>query len=173
MKKILLAVLMLTLALSAVTQAQDAPPNRPENMGVSDFDTFKNNSFDILDESTKLKTEATRIDTDVKSYSAGLASVSVDKLKADLKAIRQVGRSSKELSTRIGSLDEQGKELLASAKSVKPMTKSPAATNNTNKSIKGLDVSRKNLNEVTELVSTNTKFLTDELIKRGETVEED
>lgn len=173
MKKILLAVLMLTLTLPGLTQTQDAPPKRPENMGVSDFDTFKNNSFDILDESTKLKTEATRIDTDVKSYSAGLASVSVDKLKADLKAIRQVGQSSKELSTRIGSLDEQGKELLASAKSVKPMTKSPAATNNTNKSIKGLDVSRKNLDQVTELVSTNTKLLTDELKKRGETVEED
>lgn len=173
MKKILFAVLMLTLALPALTQAQDAPPKRPENMGVADFDSFKNNSFDILDESTKLKTEATRIDTDVKSYSAGLASVSVDKLKADLKAIRQVGQSSKELSTRIGSLDEQGKELLVSAKSVKPMTKSPAATNNTNKSIKGLDVSRKNLDQVTELVSTNTKLLTDELKKRGETVEED
>lgn len=175
MKKFIYFLFVLAVvAAPQFTQAQDdKAPKRPENIGVSDFDTFKNSSFDIYDESGKLKTEATRLDTDVKSYSAGLAAVSVDKLKADLKAIKTVGRSSKELTEKIGSLDEQGKQLLSNAKNVTPKMKSPQATSNTNKSIKGLDASKKNLEAVGTLVSTNTKLLTDELKKRGETVEED
>lgn len=176
MKKYCYSLLILAaIVLPGLVLGQDAEktPKRPENIGVSDFDSFKNNSFDILDESTNLKTDATRIDTDVKSYSAGLASVSVEKLKADYKALRDIGKSSKELTARIGTLDDQGKQLLESAKSVKPMTKSPAATNNTNKSVKGLDTSKKNLEVVASLVQTNTALLADELKKRGEAVEED
>jgi hypothetical protein len=174
MKKYFFSLLVLTvLAIPATLIAQGDAPKRPDNIGVSDFDSFKNNSFDIMDESSKLKTDATKIDTDVKGYAGGLAGVSVEKMKSDLKAIRGIGKSSKELSTRIGSLNEQSKQMLSSAKSVKPMTKSPQATNNTNKSIKGLDASKKNLEGVSALVETNTKLLTDELKKRGETVEEE
>lgn len=175
MKKFIYFLFVLAvIAAPQFTQAQDdKTPKRPENIGVSDFDVFKNSSFDILDESTKLKTEATRLDTDVKSYSAGLSAVSVDKLKADFKAVRTVGKSSKELTDRIGSLDEEGKQLLTNAKNVNPRTKSPAATKNTNSSIKGLDASKKNLETVSTLVSTNTKLLGDELKKRGETVDLD
>ncbi len=166
--------LVASIATPQILSAQDeTKAKRPENIGVSDFDSFKNNSFDILDESANLKTDAARIDTDVKSYAGGLASVSVEKLKADFSALKGIGKSSKELTTRIGTLDEQGKQLLASAKSVKPMTKSPQATGNTNKSIKGLDSSRKNLDGITAIVQENTKLLADELKKRGETVEED
>ena len=43
-------------------------PKRPENIDVSDFDSFKNNAFDILDQSIELKTDATKVDTDVKAY---------------------------------------------------------------------------------------------------------
>jgi len=173
MKKYFFLLVALVALLPASVFAQGDAPKRPENMGVSDFDSFKNNSFDILDESTKLKTDATKLDTDVKSYSAGLASVTVEKLKTDLKALKGISKSSKELTTRISDLDEQGKQMLASAKSVKPMTKSPQATGNTNKSIKGLEASRKNLDGVTAIVQENTKLLTDELKRRGETVEED
>jgi uncharacterized protein (DUF3084 family) len=173
MKKYFFLLVAFVALLPISVLAQDDAPKRPENMGVSDFDSFKNNSFDILDESTKLKTDATKLDTDVKSYSAGLAGVTVEKLKTDLKALRGISKSSKELTTRISGLDEQGKQMLASAKSVKPMTKSPQATGNTNKSIKGLEASRKNLDGVTTIVQENTKLLTDELKRRGETVEED
>ncbi|MFZ2907353.1 MAG: hypothetical protein WAZ98_14210 [Cyclobacteriaceae bacterium] len=166
--------LFLAFVLPAVLFAQDdKTPKRPENMGVSDFDTFKNNSFDILDESAKLKTDATRLDTDVKSYAAGLASVSVEKLKADFKAFRGIGKSTNELTGRIEDLREQSKALLESAKSLKPMTKSPQATGNTNKSVKGLDASKKNLDTVATLVTDNTKLLSEELKRRGESVEEE
>jgi hypothetical protein len=168
-----LLTLLTVLALPGLLFAQDEAPKRPENMGVSDFDVFKNNSFDILDESAKLKADAARLDTDVKSYSAGLAAVSVEKLKADYKAFRGIGKSSKELSTRITDLNGQSKALLDQAKSLKPMTKSPQATGNTNKSVKGLDASKKNLESVAGLVDGNVKLLADELKKRGESIDED
>lgn len=175
MKKFIYFLFVLAVvAAPQFTQAQDdKTPKRPENIDVSDFDTFKNSSFDILDESVKLKTDATRVDTDVKAYAATLSNANLEKLKADFASLRQISKSSKELSAKIGDLDSQGKALLSSAKNVNPRTKSPAATKLTNTSIKGLDASKKNLEVVSGLVTTNTKILADELKKRGETIEED
>lgn len=175
MKKIIYFLFVLAvIAAPQFTQAQDdKAPKRPENIDVSDFDTFKNSSFDILDESTKLKTDATKVDTDVKAYAASISSANLEKLKGDYASLRRIGKSSKELTAKIGDLDTQGKALLTSAKNVSPRTKSPVATKNTNTSIKGLDASKKNLAVVGDLVTTNSKLLADELKKRGETVEED
>jgi len=173
MKKCYYLLIVLTLILPGSIVAQDEAPKRPENMGVSDFDSFKNNSFDILDESTKLKTDATRIDGEVKNYAATISSMTLDKLKTDYKALKGIAESSKALTAKIGDLDNQGKDLLASAKNVQPKIKSPQATKNTNSSIKGLDSSKKNLEVVSSLVQTNTKLLAEELKKRGEVVEED
>ena len=175
MKKLIYFLFVLTvIAAPQLTQAQDEkPPKRPDNVGAADFDTFKNSSFDILDQSAKLKTDATKIDTDVKAYAATLSNASLDKLKADFAAIKGVSKSSKELSEKIGALDEQGKSLLASAKDFSPKMKAPAVTSQTKKSISGLDFSKKNLESVSALVTTNTKLLSDELKKRGVAVEED
>jgi len=153
-------------------QAQDADkiPKRPENMGVSDFDGFKNNSFDILDESTKLKTDATRIDSEIKG--GALASVSVEKLKQDYKALKGISSSSQALTEKITQLNDQGKEMLENAKNVTPKVKAPQATSNTNKSIKGLEAARKNLDATGSLVQNNVKLLTEELKSRGEVIEE-
>jgi hypothetical protein len=174
MKKFIYFLFVLAVVAPQLTQAQDEkPPKRPDNVGASDFDTFKESSFDILDESAKLKTDATKIDTDVKAYAATISNASLEKLKADFSAIKGVSKSSKELSAKIGVLDEQGKSLLASAKDFSPKMKAPAVTNNTKKSISGLDFSKKNLDVVSGLVATNSKLLADELKKRGQTVEED
>lgn len=175
MKKFIYFLFVLAVvAIPQFTQAQDdQAPKRPENIGVSDFDTFKNSSFDILGESAKLKTDATKVDTDIKAYAATLSNASLDKLKNDYAAVRGIAKSSKELTAKIGDLDTQGKSLLSSAKTVSPRTKSPAATSLTNKSIKGLNASKTNLEAVTTLVTANSKLLADELKKRGETVEED
>jgi hypothetical protein len=175
MKKFIYFLFVLAVvAAPQFTQAQDdKTPKRPENIDVSDFDSFKNSSFDILDESAKLKTDANKVDTDVKAYATSLSNASLDKLKNDYAALRGISKSSKELTAKIGELDTQGKSLLSSAKNVNPRTKSPAATKLTNNSIKGLDASKKNLEVVGSLVSTNSKLLADELKKRGETVEED
>lgn len=175
MKKFIYFLFVLAVvAVPQFTQAQDdKTPKRPENIDVSDFDTFKNNAFDILDESAKLKTDAAKVDTDIKAYAATLSNATLEKLKEDYASLRRISKSSKELTAKIGELDTQGKSLLTSAKTVSPRTKSPAATSLTNKSIKGLDASKKNLETVTNLVTTNSKLLADELKKRGQTVEGD
>jgi hypothetical protein len=157
-------------AVSGLATAQnEAPPKRPDNIGVSDFDGFKNNSFDILDESTRLKNDATRIDNEIKG--GVLASMTVDKIRQDIKALRGISESSQALTQKLGDLDEQGKTLLSNAKNVNPRTKAPAATNNTNKSIKGLEVARKNLDATASLVKANTDLLVNELKSRGESVD--
>lgn len=171
MKKYFFLLLTWVFFVPAFAQ-DDKAPKRPDNIGVSNFDTFKNTAFDILDESTKLKTDATRIDSEVKNYAAALSGVTLDRLKTDFKALKGIGESSKALTAKIGDLDNQAKELLESAKNVSPKIKSPQATSNTNKSIKGLDSSKKNLESVATLVQDNTKLLAEELKKRGEVVEE-
>ncbi len=165
--------ILVAIVLPGLLVAQDdAKAKRPDNIGVSDFDSFKNTSFDILDESTSLKTDATRIDSEVKNYAATISTVTLDKLKTDFKALKGIGESSKALTTKIGDLDNQGKELLTSAKNVTPKTKSPQASGITNKSVKGLESARKNLDVVTTLVQDNTKLLAAELKNRGEAVED-
>lgn len=170
MKKLLTPFFTLLLvAFAGSAMAQDAP-KRPENIGISDFDSFKNNSFDILDESAKLKKDATRIDGEMKG--GVLAAVSVEKLKADHKALKGIGSSSQALTEKIGQLKEQGKQMLENAKNVNPKLKAPAATNSTNKSIKGLDSAKSNIEATTALVQNNIKLIADELKNRGEKIDE-
>jgi hypothetical protein len=168
--KIIIALFVCIFALVATVKAQtEAPPKRPDNIGISDFDGFKNNAFDILDESTRLRNDATRIDNEIKG--GVLASMTVDKIRQDIKALRGISESSQALTQKIGDLDEQGKSLMANAKNVNPKTKAPAASNNTNKSIKGLEAARKNLDATVSLVKTNTDLLVNELKSRGESVD--
>jgi hypothetical protein len=173
-KSIYLLFVLAILVAPQVSQAQDEKePKRPENIGVSDFDTFKNSSFDIFDESGQLKTDAAKVEASVKTYAATPSSATLEKLKEDYQALRGISKSSKELTDKIGSLDTEGKSLLTSAKNVSPRTKSPVATKNTNTSIKGLNAAKKNLESVSTIVTTNTKVVADELKKRGVEIEED
>jgi hypothetical protein len=170
MKKYACFVLLFVVLVYQSVSAQDDTPKRPENIGVSDFDTFKNNSFDIMDESAKLKKDATRIDSEMKG--GVLAGVSVEKLKQDYKALKGISTSSQALSDKITQLNDQGKQMLENAKNVNPKFKAPAATSSTNKSIKGLDTARKNLDATSDLVKNNISLLANELKSRGETIDE-
>ncbi|GIV37840.1 MAG: hypothetical protein KatS3mg032_2219 [Cyclobacteriaceae bacterium] len=170
MKKTLILICAAGWLLSAA--AQDQPPRRPDNIGISDFDSFKNNAFDILDESVKLKTDATRIDNDIKNAGSILTNFSVDKIRQDIRALRGIRQSSEALKEKVAGLDEEGKTLLSNAKNVNPRIKAPAATSNTNRSLQGLDYARKNLQAVADLVQNNTKILVDELKARGEDIEQ-
>lgn len=170
MKKITVILLALFCLVSIQILAQD-PVKRPENMGVSDFDTFKNTSFDSQDESIDLNKSANKLDQEIKGYAGVLSTISGPKLKEDLEALRVIHKSQKALREKLGTLDEQGKALVNKAKDVTPKLKVPQATGNTNKSIKALEATRKNLDGVSGLVSSNSKLLIDELKKRGETVQ--
>ena len=63
MKKLISVFILLGLFTSSlVVNAQD----RPKNIGVSDFDNFKNSSFDVQEESASLKEDVTQIDNEIK-----------------------------------------------------------------------------------------------------------
>jgi hypothetical protein len=156
------------LFLTTTLLAQD---KRPDNIGVGDFDSFKNSAYDSQDESLKLKTNTEKIDKEIKGYSGVLSTISGPKLREDLNALIAINKSQKELRQQLGALDDKGKSLLGSAKNVSPKLKAPAATNNTKKSITALDNTRKNLDGISGLLSADSKILIDELKKRGETVE--
>ena len=166
----LMLVLFAFVSQSVLAQEEDKTPKRPENMGVSDFDSFKNNSFDILDESAKLRKDATRIDGEMKG--GVLAGLSVEKLKTDYKALKGISTSSAALKDKISQLNEQGKQMLENAKNVTPKLKAPQATSSTNKSIKGLGAASKNLDATSDLVTTNIGLIATELKSRGEVVED-
>ena len=150
---------------------QDAP-KRPSNIDVSDFDSFKNNSFDILDQSTKANSDIKTLDKEIKNYAGVISTLKVDKLKKDFSAVMELNKFRKTLVAKIGQLDNQGKEVLNSAKSFTPKMKSMSAVSNTNKSIKGLDHSKNNLSSVASLLKEDADLLGKELKSRGETVEE-
>ena len=170
MKKTTLILLAFFCLIGTHLLAQD-PVKRPENMGISDFDSFKNTSFDSQDESINLNKNANKLDQEIKGYAGVLSTISVPKLKGDLEALRGIHKSQKALREKLSTLDEQGKALVGKAKEVTPKLKVPQATGNTNKSIKALEATRKNLDGVSGLVTSNSKLLIDELKKRGETVE--
>src|SRR5690349_3074984 len=139
------ALLTAFFFLSIAVIAQDAdkdkdkekgPPKRPENIGVGDFDSFKNSAFDSQDQSLKLKENTEKIDKEIKGYSGVLSTISGPKLRDDFNALMAINKSQKELRQQLGALDEKGKAMVSSAKDVTPKLKAPAATNNTNKSIK-------------------------------------
>ncbi len=168
MKKgyLLIALLLLPMVMLAQNDVK-----RPKNIGNSDFDTFKNNSFDVKDESATLKENVTHIDKEIKTYSGIMNTIGVDKLKKNYKALKESQSAVKNLLAKLAELDEDGKRLAENAKNVKPKMKSISATNNTNKSLKGLKIAKTDLDEVKGLLETDIKLISEELKSRGEPIE--
>ena len=63
------------------------------------------------------------------------------------------------MDERVVALTGDGNDLLKDAKSVKPVTKVKAATNNTKKSLKAVDLSKKMISELTGQVSSDIEYL--------------
>jgi hypothetical protein len=166
----LLLALLAVVLLTRVVSAQDKP-KRPGDISVSEFDTFKNTSFDIVDASHNLKNNVTTIDSEIKNYSGVINTVAPDKLKKDLAALKGSKKEAETLADRISKLADQGKEMVGKAKDVTPKMKSFDATSVTNKSIKGLDAAKGYIGEITTLVDNNVKLITEELKKRNEPIE--
>ena len=164
-------LLMLGMIItSLMVKAQD-DVKRPKNVGISDFDNFKNTSFDVREESASLNENVGKIDSEIKNYSGVINTIGVAKLKEDLAALKESKDAVKILNDKIGDLDNDGKSLMENAKKVKPKMKSMSATKNTNQSIKGLGLAKKDLKSVSEMLETDIKLLSDELKARGEPIE--
>jgi len=157
------------LFITGMTMAQDTPPERPSDISVSEFDNFKNTAFDSHGESTKLKDNVNTIDKDVKNYSGAMKAVTSGTLKKDLAALVGIKDQAASLSNKLATLDDQGKELLGNTK--KAGFKAPAAAKNTNKAISAVNGAKDNINYITNIVTTDTKLIKDELQSRGEPVE--
>lgn len=171
-KSILFVMFTCIFFLPGIMLAQDKEDvERPKDIGVSDFDNFKNTSFDIKDESATLKESVTHIDKEIKNYSGIINTIGVQKLKDDVKALYESQDAVKKLNEKIGKLDDQSKALLENAKNVSPKTKSLSATKNTDKSTKGLAIAKDDLKAVTNLLETDIKLINDELKARGEPIE--
>ena len=173
MKKSIIFLFLIGIFITpGVLNAQEKKNvERPKNVGVSDFDSFKNSSFDIKDESATLKKNITHLDNEIKKYSGLINTIGVAKLKNDLKALRESSQAIKKLTEAIAKLDDQGKSMVENAKTIKPKTKSLGAVKNTNKSIKGLDFAKADLKSVTGLLENDLKVIIDELKKRGEPID--
>ncbi|MBX2943329.1 MAG: hypothetical protein KF860_13380 [Cyclobacteriaceae bacterium] len=164
---ILLAVVM----GSAPLFAQDKAPTRPADIGESEFDNFKNSSFNILEESTKLNANLKHIDEEIKEYSGVMSTVSVEKIKGHYKALTGVKGEVETINSNIVELDNKGKDMLANASKITPKMKSLKATANTKKSAEGLDSSKSNMKSIAQMLQDDMKLLGDELKSRGEPIE--
>ncbi|MCR9250375.1 MAG: hypothetical protein NXI20_08110 [bacterium] len=169
MRKLVMPIL-LSILIPVSLMAQD-DVDRPANIGDSEFDNFKNTSFDIREESFTLRESVTKIDEEIKNYSGVMNTIGVEKLKGNFKALLDTKTAIATIVNRIGELDNQSKDLLQNAKSLKPKTKSLKATKNTNASVKGLKLAKTDLDAVKEMLSANIELLTNELKSRGEPIE--
>ena len=167
----ILLLMSLSFAGSLFAQDDKKPPKRPDNISVSDYDGFKNSSFDIMDNAIKLKQNFGTIDNEVKKYSGIINTLTVDKIRKDLGALRGIQKESTVLTQKIGQLDDLGKGLLTSAGSVTPKLKSIAASSNTKKAVQGLTHAKDNLGTVSSGLAADVTLLTDELKKRNEPIE--
>jgi hypothetical protein len=168
--RFLLPIILLLFSVPVFSQdAQEEELKRPADIKVSDYDEFKNTSFDTYDESIKLKKNVTVLDTDIKNYAGVMKSVLTPKLLQDFKALVAIKNSTETLRAKIASLDEKGKDLAANSK--KAGLKAPAAGKNTNSSVSALNKSKGHLDNVTDLLNADMKLLKDELKARGEPIE--
>lgn len=156
---------------SAPLFAQDKAPTRPGDIGESEFDNFKNSSFNVLEESTKLDANLKHIDSEIKEYSGVISTVSTDKIKGHYKALTGVKGEVETINSNIAGLDDKGKDMVANASKVTPKMKSIKATSNTKKAVEGLEFSKNNMKSITQMLQDDMKLLGDELKSRGEPIE--
>jgi hypothetical protein len=161
-------LLILVSLISSFVLAQD-PPQRPSDIKVAEYDAFKNNAFDLLNESTKLKDNLSTVDKDVKNYAGVIKTVEKGTLFKDLKSLKNIKESGESLSKKIADIDDKSKDLLANAK--KAGLKAPAATKNTKTSVTALDNAKGHLGSIKDLVTSDVKLIQDELKSRGEPIE--
>lgn len=170
MKKLLIFMLAASI-LSISTFAQDKAPTRPADIGESEFDDFKNSSFNVFEESTQLDANLKHIDKEIKEYSGVLSTVSTDKIKGHYKALTGVKGEVETINSNIAELDNKGKDMVANASKVTPKMKSIKATSNTKKAVEGLEASKNNMKSITQMLQEDMKLLADELKSRGEPIE--
>jgi hypothetical protein len=138
---------------------------RPADCGVSQYDDFKNSSFNLLSELLKTDTNYEKIKVDISGYVEGEKEVTIDGVKGDISRLKSLKGSLESMDERVASLTTDGNDLLENATKVKPVTKVKAATDNTKESLKAVDLSKKMIDEISGQVEEDIKSLTELLPK--------
>ncbi len=171
MKKLQFVLVLMSILFVFPLIAQEKTVSRPEDIGESEFDNFKNSSFNVMEESAKLKRDLTHIDNEIKSYGGVLSEVATDKLKGHYQALTGVKKEVEAVNSNIAELDDKGKDMVANASKVTPKMKSLKATANTKKSVEGLEVAKGNMAAIADMLKTDTQLIAEELKARGEPIE--
>jgi seryl-tRNA synthetase len=165
-KMSLIIVLLMPQLISA--QNENKPLEKPKDIGISEFDVFKNNSFSIYSETKRIEAEVKLLDKDIKSYAADFKNVELEKLKKDYKALKSLQKQLPALEDDIKKISPQSEALLAKTKDISPKQKSIGAIGNTNKSVKALDQAKQNLKDISDILKSDTELLHQALKDRGE-----
>lgn len=170
--------LVLLFGLVAGATGQDAREEakklqRPKDCGISDYDAFKNASFNLLGEVKKSDINYDKIKTDIAGYLEGDKQATVDGVKSDINRLKSLNKSMQVMDDRVKKLTQEGNDLLQNAKNVKPVTKVKAATSNTKTSIKAVDVSKDLMKEMGGTIEEDITKLKDKVTALGGSVEEE
>lgn len=170
MKKILVfAVVFLIsgfMAINSQTLQEKAKALiKPADIGVADYDAFKNSSFSLKDEVLKTDKSYDQLSKEVVKYAKGGKKLTYKNVSSDLNKVKNIKTTVKALNDRVGSLAETGKKLSTGAAGVKPGNKVQQATTNTNTSLQAVDLSREILKGLTKKVDADMGTLTGLLSK--------
>jgi len=160
-----LVILMLSAAIAVgqTTSEEAKQLKNPKDCGVSQYDDFKNSSFKLLSELLKTNTNYEGLKADIAGFKSGEKAITVDAVKGDIGKFKKLKKSLESMDERVVALTTDGNDLLKDAKSIKPVTKVKAATNNTKKSLKAADLSKKMISELTGQVSSDIEYLSEQL----------
>jgi len=164
----------LALTTNGQTAREEAKKlERPKDCGVTDYDSFKNASFNLLGEVKKTDLNYEKVKTDIDGYLTGGKEATVDGVKADIKRMKAILKSMQAMDDRVLKLTTEGSDLLQNAKEVKPVTKVKAATSNTKTSIKAIDVSKDLMKEMTGTITGDLDKLVKKVGDLGGSVDEE
>lgn len=139
---------------------------RPDNVGNSDFDNFKNSSFDVYYNVGKLDVNLKKVETNLMSYKENPDNVDVSSVRADIKSLKEIGEAMPKLQSEITSLKGKSDAMVKGAKDFKPKLKAPKAIKNTNQSVTALDKANERMKTLVEdqkaALKTATELLGEE-----------
>jgi hypothetical protein len=127
---------------------------RPDNVGDSKFDNFKNSCFDIYFNVGKLDESLKKVETNLVEYQKDKSKINIASLKSDITSLNDIGASLIKLQGETTSLNNESQAMVKDAKDFSPKLKAPKAISNTNKSVTALDKA----NERTKVLVENQKL---------------
>ncbi len=139
----------------------------PEDIGVDNVDTYKNQAFSYKVETLLFNDSVKLVNDKISAYSENPGESETDSLKADYWALKSQTNRSKTLLDQGLALLEEGTGLLTDVKSIKPITKIVKATKQTKEAIAVLNTAKDDLGSSSTMIGNNLSMLTKELTARG------